>query len=114
MTMHTDELKPYDAYEISYVGEWFPGEEDKSYCEVLSPETLAKMEALGQGPHKKFWTLYGHIPDAGVEAIADYESFGHAREQLERILGRRLAGDSTNWYHWFPAREMLAVIDKEM
>ncbi len=37
------------------------------------------------------WTLYGHIPGQGVEAIGDFASLDHATEVYARITGRPYA-----------------------
>jgi hypothetical protein len=34
------------------------------------------------------WTLYGHIPGQGVEAIGDFDTREHAEEVFARITGR--------------------------
>lgn len=34
-----------------------------------------------------FWTLYGHIPGEGVEAIGDFDTRQHAEEVFARITG---------------------------
>jgi len=41
-------------------------------------------------PHEAdIWTLYGHIPGQGIEAIGDFETREHALEVFARITGRR-------------------------
>lgn len=35
-----------------------------------------------------FWTLYGHIPGEGVQAIGDFDTRQHAEEVFARITGR--------------------------
>lgn len=41
-------------------------------------------------PHEAdIWTVYGHIPGQGVEAIGDFETREHALEVFARITGRR-------------------------
>ena len=37
-----------------------------------------------------FWTLYGHIPGEGVQAIGDFDTRQHAEEVFARITGRPL------------------------
>jgi len=34
-----------------------------------------------------FWTLYGHIPGEGVQAIGDFDTREHAEEVFARITG---------------------------
>jgi hypothetical protein len=34
-----------------------------------------------------FWTLYGHIPGEGVQAIGDFDTRQHAEEVFARITG---------------------------
>jgi len=38
------------------------------------------------------WTLYGHIPGRGAEAIGDFDSREQAEEIYARITGERYAG----------------------
>ena len=35
-----------------------------------------------------FWTLYGHIPGEGAQAIGDFDTREHAEEVFARITGR--------------------------
>ena len=37
----------------------------------------------------KFWSLYGHIPGAGLECIGDFKTRALAEEVYERITGER-------------------------
>ena len=39
-----------------------------------------------------FWTVYGHIPGEGVQAIGDFDTSEHAEEVFARITGRRYTG----------------------
>ncbi|MBX7104266.1 MAG: hypothetical protein K1X57_09295 [Gemmataceae bacterium] len=66
---------PYDAYEIEGVAS-FVDEHDTYY----EPTEDADAE---------MWTLYGHIPGRGVEAIGDFRTREHAEEVFARITGRR-------------------------
>jgi hypothetical protein len=64
------QIARFDAYEIHPCHEHENGVEQ---CE----------------PHEAhFWTLYGHIPGAGVEAIGDFRTKELAEEVLYRITGR--------------------------
>lgn len=58
----------YDNFEVQFVGEFNNGHEN--FCEVIlendEKETRIE-EAL-----TTFWTLYGHRPEGGVEAIGDF------------------------------------------
>jgi hypothetical protein len=39
-------------------------------------------------PHEAdVWTLYGHIPWRGIEAIGDFDTREHAEEVYARITG---------------------------
>lgn len=44
-------------------------------------------------PHEAdVWTLYGHIPGEGVQAIGDFDTSEHAEEVFARITGRSYTG----------------------
>jgi len=44
-------------------------------------------------PHEAdVWTLYGHIPGQGAEAIGDFDTSEHAEEVFARITGRSYTG----------------------
>ena len=62
-------MKPYDAYEIHGVAEVGGG------CEPV-PDGEAE-----------FWSLYGHIPGAGVECVGDFASRADAEAVRDRITG---------------------------
>jgi hypothetical protein len=69
-------MKPYDNYEISPCRRYErPGSPGKFYFEVCEP------------PDADVWTLYGHVPGEGVEAIGDFSSRHHAEETFSRITG---------------------------
>ncbi len=71
----TRDNKPvYDNYEIS--GCWKIGDGADSYIETCD-------EANAQ-----FWTLYGHMDGAGVEAIGNFISRAAAEEVYYRITGQ--------------------------
>lgn len=61
----------FDGYEIA------PVREEEGSCEVCAPSEA------------HFWTLYGHIPDEGVEAIADLKTREDCETLLYRITGHR-------------------------
>ncbi len=67
----------FDGYEIHGVREF----DDKGgkYCEQVPDD-----EAM-------FWSLYGHIPGAGLECIGDFKTRAFAEEIYERITGERYA-----------------------
>lgn len=67
------DLTLFDAYEIA------PVRKDDQYdCfEVCAPSKA------------QFWTLYGHIPTEGVEAIADLKTKKDCEDLLYRITGHR-------------------------
>ncbi|TNC80804.1 MAG: hypothetical protein C9356_11820 [Oleiphilus sp.] len=62
----------FDAYEIKFVAEFVFG-----HCE---PVQKVEEHAL-----KHFWTLYGHLPEGGVEAIADLTTRDQAVSLYQRI-----------------------------
>jgi hypothetical protein len=67
----------FDAYEIQPCHRYFDIDEpDIAFVEPCEP-----YEA-------DFWTVYGHIPGEGVQAIGDFETREHAEEVFARITGR--------------------------
>ena len=67
----------YDAYEISpCIRLEEPDHPGRFYFETCDPHEAT------------VWTLYGHIPGAGVEAIGDFDTFDHAADVYARITGR--------------------------
>ena len=67
------ELTLFDSYEIAPVRrDYF-----HNGCEVCAPSEA------------HFWTLYGHIPDAGVQAISDMKTQADCEDLLYRITGHR-------------------------
>jgi len=68
----------FDNYEIQPCRRyWEPDEPDRAFVEPCEP-----FEA-------DFWTVYGHIPGQGVQAIGDFDTREHAEEVFARITGRR-------------------------
>jgi hypothetical protein len=68
----------FDNYEIEPCRRYIATDEpNKSFVEVCEP-----FEA-------DFWTVYGHIPGQGAEAIGDFHTRAHALEIYARITGRR-------------------------
>lgn len=67
----------FDGYEIHGVREFDDGA--GKYCEQVPDD-----EAM-------FWSLYGHIPGAGLESIGDFKTRAFAEEVYERIMGERYA-----------------------
>ena len=48
-------------------------------------------------PHEAdVWTLYGHIPGQGVQAIGDFDTREHAEEAFARITGRSYSGNTND------------------
>ena len=69
-------MKPYDNYEISPCTR--TEEPDKPglyYFEVCEPHEA------------DVWTLYGHLPEGGVEAIGDFATREAAEQTFQRITG---------------------------
>jgi hypothetical protein len=64
----------FDAYEIHGVREFDDG--NGKYCEQV-PDATAE-----------FWSLYGHIPGAGIDCIGDFRTREHAEEIYARITGK--------------------------
>jgi hypothetical protein len=70
--------KRFDAYEIAPCRRFREeGEGYRFYYEPCAPEEA------------DVWTLYGHIPGQGVEAIGDFASCELAEEVYARITGER-------------------------
>lgn len=66
----------FDAYEIGPCQRFREdGDRDRFYYEPCAPEDA------------DVWTLYGHIPGQGVEAIGDFESCELAEQVYARITG---------------------------
>ena len=67
----------FDAYEIQPC---------RRYIDVDEPQ-VAFIEPC-EPFEADFWTLYGHIPGEGVQAIGDFDTRHHAEEVFARITGR--------------------------
>jgi hypothetical protein len=65
----------YDGYEIRLVAEY------QSWCEAV--------DALDPTATTHFWTLYGHLPEGGVEAISDVQTRKMAIRRYELIDPRK-------------------------
>ena len=71
----------YDNYEISPCQRFEePDSPGKFYFEVSSPEQA------------DVWTLYGHLPKGGVEAIGDFSRREAAEQVYSRITGLPFTG----------------------
>jgi len=74
-------MKPYDNYEISPCTRTEePDKPGHFYFEVCEPHEA------------DVWTLYGHIPGEGAQAIGDFATREHAEEAFQRITGIPFAG----------------------
>lgn len=73
----------FDSYEIRECGEFLDGR-GAALIEPLNGETEWPQ---GGAPVVRFWTLYGHRPGEGVEAIADRDSFEDICELYYAITG---------------------------
>jgi hypothetical protein len=73
----------FDDYEIQPCRRYREADEqDRTFVEPCEP-----FEA-------DFWTVYGHIPGEGVQAIGDFDTRDHAEEVFARITGRSYADDA--------------------
>lgn len=76
----------FNGYEIQPCRRYRESDEpDRAFVEPCEP-----FEA-------DFWTVYGHIPGEGIQAIGDFDSREHAEEVYARITGRpyqRVASDA--------------------
>ncbi|MBP3955455.1 hypothetical protein J8F10_09190 [Gemmata sp. G18] len=69
-------MKPFDNYEISPCTRTEePDKPGHFYFEVCVPHEA------------DVWTLYGHLPEGGVEAIGDFATREHAEQVFQRITG---------------------------
>ena len=81
--MTNTSLTPFDAYEIHPCQRFEePDTPGRFYFEVCEPHEA------------DVWTLYGHIPGQGVEAIGDFSTEQFAEEIYARITGRRYGRNS--------------------
>ena len=71
----------FDAYEIQPCHRYFDIDEP----DLAFVEQCETYEA-------DFWTVYGHIPGEGVQAIGDFDTREHAEEVFARITGRSYTG----------------------
>ena len=82
----------YDSFELELVAEYYLND-GTTACEPFftdeilpddfdinpnNPETLEKFNVL-----KFFWTIYGHLPNGGVEALIDGSDYRHIKEQYD-------------------------------
>jgi hypothetical protein len=73
MTTSTQRLTiGFDSYEIAPVRKT----DDDEACEICAPSEA------------QYWTLYGHIPGEGVDAIADRQTKAQCEELLYRLTGQ--------------------------
>ena len=73
----------FDAYEIAPCRRFREdGDRERFYYEPCKPEEA------------DVWTLYGHIPGEGVEAIGDFTTREQAEHIYARITGRRYGSQS--------------------
>ena len=71
-------LVRFDGYEIGPCRRCrHDGDRDRFYEEACEPAEA------------DVWTLYGHLPGQGVEAIGDFDTREHAAEVFARITGER-------------------------
>lgn len=86
----------FDAYEVSPVLET-NGIECEAFLSLAEAcEPLAKAEYAGT-PARIIWTIYGHIPGEGVQAIEDCESEEQAFALLYKITGIRGVSGTTHY-----------------
>ena len=85
----------FDAWEVSQVIEWrnIEYQYQPNYCEPLHSTHYDTIEEarLQDDYVADFWTVYGHMPDRGVEAIKDFPTEEAARSFLEVVTGDRTA-----------------------
>ena len=75
----------FDDYEIQPCRRYLDRDEPQgSFVEPCEPSEA------------DFWTLYGHIPGEGVQAIGDFDTREHAEEVFARITGCPYTGASRN------------------
>jgi hypothetical protein len=75
----------FDDYEIQPCRRYIDRDEPQvSFVEPCEPSEA------------DFWTLYGHIPGEGVQAVGDFDTRQHAEEVFARITGCPYTGASRN------------------
>jgi len=90
-------LEAYDAYEIGKCHEFeATGAPDgiESYFERCDePGCEGQEDREDHKALRTVFTVYGHMPGRGVEAISDHETMSMATEQLSRMVGRRVVAE---------------------
>ena len=82
----------YDAFELELVAE-YDCHDGTTACEPYfqatdypegfdenpnAPEFLEECDVL-----RFFWTIYGHLPEGGVEALIDSDNYKHIKKQFD-------------------------------
>ena len=60
----------FDAFELQRVAE-YTAPDGCTYCEVLTDKEVTSQELKCL---RIFWTVYGHLPTGGVEALVDRDT----------------------------------------
>jgi hypothetical protein len=85
----------FDGWEVSHVIEWrnIEYQYQPNFCERLEDTNFGTIEdaRLQDDYVSDFWTVYGHLPQGGVEAIEDFPSEDQARSFLAAVTGDRHA-----------------------
>lgn len=72
----------YNAWELSKVAEYHNADQDGTYCERVDDN---EDRTTDPGFIRYLWTIYGHIPGQGAEAIGDFETEEHAMSVYLRL-----------------------------
>jgi len=72
----------YDAWELSKVAEYHNADQNGTYCERVDDN---EDRTTDYGFIRYLWTIYGHIPGEGAEAIGDFETEEHAMSVYLRL-----------------------------
>jgi hypothetical protein len=71
----------YDAFEVQHVAE-YPDPNGGTFCEPIMDEKDFNDDKVLR-TFRTFWTLYGHRPEGGVNALIDDDSRGYIMEHYE-------------------------------
>ncbi len=77
----------FDAYEYNGVIEYEDCDGER-YCEPVTEDQLADWQDQGGDnatPVNAFWSVYGHLPEGGVECLCDCATEDDARRIYEAL-----------------------------
>jgi hypothetical protein len=78
----------FDGYEVGLVIEYRDPRTDENFCERFhGGDDELEDERQRDDYQRDFWTLYGHLQEGGVEAIADRETEEQCHQLMYQISG---------------------------